>query len=176
MRGFNRVIIAGNLARDPDVRYTVNKKAYVRLSIAVNSRRKDPSGEYKDSVDFIPAVAWGQTAENCGKFLKKGSGVLLEGRLTTSSYEAKDGSGKRFSTEVWIDNLQFIGGSGQSNNSGGNSNSRPQPSISGFMPDEDDFGKPIGESGFDGGAFPSNFGNPAENDIPDGGSESGIPF
>ena len=71
-------IIAGNLAKDPDVRYTVNKRAYARLSVAVSFRRKDPSGEWKDSVDYIPVVTWGTTAENCGKYLKKGNGVYDE--------------------------------------------------------------------------------------------------
>ena len=169
MRGFNRVIIAGNLAKDPDVRYTVNKRAYARLSVAVSFRRKDPSGEWKDSVDYIPVVTWGTTAENCGKYLKKGNGVLLEGRITTSSYDAKDGSGKRYSTEVVADTLQFVGGSGQSSGNNKSSNSRPQNSGNSF-PSDDDFGKSIGESGFGGDAFPDSFTD--ANSVPDGD----IPF
>ena len=178
MRGFNRVIIAGNLARDPDVRRTVNKLAYARFSVAVNYRRKDASGEYKDSVDYIPVIAWGQTAENCEKYLKKGNGVLIEGRITTSTYEAKDGSGKRYNTEVVAENLQFIGGSGQSSGNAGNygNNARPQSSMGGFMPSDGDFGKPIGEGGFDeGGAFQSNFSN-TDSNVPEGASEADIPF
>ena len=177
MRGLNRVIIAGNLARDPDLRQTVNKLAYARFSVAVNNRRKDANGEYKDSVDYIPVVVWGTTAENCGKYLKKGRSVLLEGRITTSTYEAKDGSGKRYNTEVVADNVQFIGGPAQSSNSNNNyGNARPQSnSESDFMPVEDDFGKPIGEGGVSGGSFPSNFTN-TNNNAPDGMSEGDIPF
>ena len=104
MRGFNRAIIAGNLTNDPEVRYTVNKKAYCRFTVAVNNRYKDNNGEYKDSTDYINVVAWNQIAETCGKYLKKGSPVLVEGRIQTTSYDAKDGSGKRYTTEIWIDN------------------------------------------------------------------------
>ena len=99
MRGFNRAIIAGNLTRDPEVRYTVNKRAYARFTVAVNNRYKDANGEYQDSTDYISVVAWGATAETCGKYLKKGSPVLIEGRIRTGSYDAKDGS-KRYTTEV----------------------------------------------------------------------------
>ncbi|MBQ3456245.1 MAG: single-stranded DNA-binding protein [Synergistaceae bacterium] len=61
MRGLNKVIIAGNLARDPDTRYTVNKRAYSRFSVAVNYRYKDQNGEYKDGVDYVPIVVWGKS-------------------------------------------------------------------------------------------------------------------
>ena len=99
MNGLNRAIIAGNLARDPDVRYTVNKKAYTRFTVAVNYRYKDANGEYKDSADYIPVIVWGAQAESCGKYLKKGSPVLVEGRIQTGSYDAKDGT-KRYTTRV----------------------------------------------------------------------------
>ena len=171
MKGFNRVIVAGNLAKDPDVRYTVNKKAYARFSVAVNSRRKEANGEWKDNVEYVPVVTFGQIAENCGKYLKKGSGVLLEGRIVTNTYDAKDGSGKRYTTEVIVENLQFIGGPGQSGN---NNSSRSQPSRNDYMPTDDDFGKSIGESGFGGGAFSGSFSN-TNNNIMDGVPDD-IPF
>ena len=78
MNGLNKVIIAGNLAKDPEVRYTVNKRAYARFSVAVNYRYKDQSGEFKDGVDFVPIVVWGNQADPCGKYLRKGSPVLVE--------------------------------------------------------------------------------------------------
>ncbi|MBQ9419629.1 MAG: single-stranded DNA-binding protein [Synergistaceae bacterium] len=183
MRGYNRVIIAGNLAQDPELRYTVNKSAYARFSVAINTPRKDQNGNYQDSVEYVNVVVWGATAENCGKYLKKGSGVLVEGRLQTSVYEAKDGSGKRRNTEVVGENVQFIGAGNQNsgggsrgsysrsqpqqnqpNNSRGNYNQPSQP----FNPPTDDgFGKSIGESGF--GGFPPDFEPPEpqrDSDVP----------
>ncbi|MBQ7152018.1 MAG: single-stranded DNA-binding protein [Synergistaceae bacterium] len=170
MRGYNRAIIAGNITRDPEVRYTVNKKAYARFSVAVNSRWKNANGEFQDSVEYINIVTWGVTAENCGKYLKKGSGVLVEGRISTSSYEAKDGSGKRYMTEIVADNIQFLSSGGQGQ--GGGSYSRqqaPQSAPQDFMPGDDDFGKSIAESNF--GGFPPEF--PNEN-LPQDNSD--IPF
>lgn len=169
MKGLNRTIIAGNLARDPEVRYTVNKRAWARFSVAVNYRYKDNNGEYKDGVDYIPIVVWGAQGENCGKYLKKGSPVLIEGRITTRSYEANDGSGKRYSTEINADNVIFLS-SGQ-NNTGGYSSYSPMAPGS---PADDEFGKPIGESGFSGGGFAGNFAS--TNEDSNGMSEDNIPF
>lgn len=177
MRGVNRAIIAGNLARDPDLRYTVNKRAYARFSVAVNYRYKDQNGEYKDGVDYIPVVVWGAQAENCGKYLKKGSPIIVEGRIQTGSYDAKDGSGKRYTTDILADNVVFLGsGSGSSDsgsyNSGasyGNAKTSYPPSIS--VPDDSDFGRSIGESGFGGG-----FSNDFDDRTTESHDESGIPF
>ena len=159
MRGFNRVIIAGNLSRDPDLRYTVNKNAYARFSVAINSQRKDSNGNVQENVEYVNILVWGTTAENCGKYLKKGSGVLIEGRLQTSSYEAKDGSGKRYSTEVVAENIQFLGSGSQNQGStgsrgnySGNSNPPRQPNnyrqSPPPVPSDENFGDPIGEEGF----------------------------
>ncbi|MBR1487244.1 MAG: single-stranded DNA-binding protein, partial [Synergistaceae bacterium] len=166
MRGFNRVIIAGNLTRDPELRATVNKRTYARFGVAVNSAWKNQNGELQERVDFINVVVWGQAAENCGKYLKKGSAVLLEGRLQTNTYDARDGSGKRTSTDVVVDNIQFLS-SGQQQNQGGNSwqnnnnnnysrqsaptqqnmNNYNQPPAFDPPPDSS-FGQPIGDDGF----------------------------
>ena len=99
-RGFNKVVLMGNLARDPEVRYTVEKRAWARFTVAVGYTWKNKNGEYQDATDFIPVVAWGPLADRCGRYLKKGSGVLVEGKLRVRSYEARDGSGKKYSTEV----------------------------------------------------------------------------
>ncbi|MBQ9903389.1 MAG: single-stranded DNA-binding protein [Synergistaceae bacterium] len=166
MRGFNRAIIAGNLTKDPEVRYTVNKKAFARFTVAVNNRYKDANGEWQENADYISVVAWGSTAETCGKYLKKGSPVLIEGRIRTGSYDAKDGSGKRYTTEIWVDSMVMLG-SREQGSSGGMS--------SGGRPSDDDFGKSIGESGFSGGGFSQGFADD-NNGMPDAGSEGGIPF
>ena len=153
MRGYNRAIIAGNLTRDPDVRRTVNKRAYARFAVAVNRQYKDTNGEYKELTDYINVVVWGPMAENCEKYLKKGSPVLVDGRIQTSSYDAKDGSGKKYMTEINAENVLFLG-SGQQNqnqNSGGGSYSRtsaPQEWPDMEIPSDDDFGKPLSEVGF----------------------------
>ena len=177
MRGFNRVIIAGNLTRDPDVRYTVNKKAYARFGVAINSTWKNANGELQESTEYVNVVVWGVMAENCGKFLKKGRAVLVEGSLRTTSYEAKDGSGKRTSTEVNADNVVFLG-SGQGGSDGG-FQQRQSGSSSPYnmpVPSDDDFGKSIGESGFGGGGFTPGFAG-GNSGIPDNMDDSGgIPF
>ncbi|MBQ6112631.1 MAG: single-stranded DNA-binding protein [Synergistaceae bacterium] len=174
MRGFNRAIIAGNLTRDPDLRYTVNKRAYARFSVAVNYRYKGENGEYQEGTDYINVVAWGTLGETCGKYLKKGSPVLIEGRIRTGSYEARDGSGKRYTTEIMADNMTMLGSREQSGSSSGQPSSY-QPSFGGYSPSDDDFGKSIGESGF-GGTFSPGFADDDNSGIADAGSDSGIPF
>jgi len=109
-RGFNKVILMGNLARDPEMRYTADRRACAKFAVAVNNTWKDKSGEKQESVDFINIVVFGPMAESCEKYLAKGRPVLVEGRLHTSSYEAKDGTGKRYSTDVIASGVTFLGG------------------------------------------------------------------
>lgn len=97
----NRVILSGNLTRDPEVRYTQNGKAYARMGLAVNRPYS------KDAVDFFNLLAWDKTAEFCGKYLKKGSRILVEGRMQTNSYE-KDGV-KYNGVEIIVENIEFAG-------------------------------------------------------------------
>lgn len=108
-RGFNKVILMGNLARDPEIRYTVDKRAMARLTVAVNYSWKDKNGEFQESADFIPVVAWGFEAEKCEKYLRKGSPVLVEGKIQVRSYEAKDGSGRKYATDVLASGITFLG-------------------------------------------------------------------
>ncbi len=99
----NKIFISGNLTRDPEVRYTQNGKAVAKMGIAV---KRIYSKE--NEVDFFNMTAWEKIAEFCGKYLTKGSRVLVEGRLQTYSYEGKDGV-KRSGVEIWIDNIEFAG-------------------------------------------------------------------
>ena len=117
-RGFNKVILMGNLARDPEIRYTVDKRAMARFAVAVNNTWKDKNGELQESVDFIPVVVWGPSAENCERYLKKGSPGLVEGRIQVRSYEAKDGSGKRYATDVVASGVTFLGSKRQESGGG----------------------------------------------------------
>jgi single-strand DNA-binding protein len=108
-RGFNKVVIMGNLARDPEIRYTATKQAVAKLTVAVGHQYKGKSGEVVDQTDFIPVVVWGSQAENCERYLRKGRPVLVEGRLQVRSYETKEGE-KRIATEVVSQNVVFLGG------------------------------------------------------------------
>ena len=110
----NKVFLSGNLTRDPEVRYTQQGKAYARMGIAVNRRYKE-----KESVDFFNLVAWEKTAEFCGRYLTKGSRVLVEGRIQTSSYENKEGV-KVNSVEIWVDNIEFASSKRQDDGTGNN--------------------------------------------------------
>ena len=166
MRGFNRVILIGNISRDPELRYTLNKRAYVRFSIAVGYSWKDQNGEIKENVDFVPVVAWGPLAEFCGKYLKKGSGVLVEGRIQTGSYEAKDGSGKRYTTDVLASTIQFVGakkddGGGRNFDNGVRETQTKTSSQS------------VRDSGFSDEDFPTDF---SEMELDENGLDAEIPF
>ena len=168
-RGFNKVVLMGNLARDPEVRYTVEKRAWARFTVAVGYTWKNKNGEYQDATDFIPVVAWGPLADRCGRYLKKGSGVLVEGKLRVRSYEARDGSGKKYSTEVEALDVTFVG-SRRSSEDGAFAPQDRRPE-SGFS-DDGDLGKSISAKGF-GDEFPMDF---AEMERDDKDSEADIPF
>ncbi len=107
-RGFNKVVIMGNLTRDPEIRYTASNKACARFTVAVCRTWKGSNGELQEHTDFIPVVVWGPQAENCERYLSKGRPVLVEGQIRPRSYE-KDGQ-KRYVTEVQGDNVVFLGG------------------------------------------------------------------
>ena len=106
MASFNKVILIGNLTRDPELRYTPNGQAVCDFSIAVN-RRYTVNGQERDEVCFIDIVAWSKQAESCGKYLKKGSPVFVEGRLRNDTWEDRDGR-KRSRLRVTADRVQFM--------------------------------------------------------------------
>ena len=103
---FNKVFLIGNLARDPELRYTPSGIPVARFAVAVN-RPKSKNNPEKSEVDFINIVAWRRLAEICGEYLKKGRPVSIEGRLQVRSYE-KDGE-KRTIAEVVADGMQMLG-------------------------------------------------------------------
>jgi single-strand DNA-binding protein len=104
---FNRVIIIGNLGKDPEVRYTSGGKAVVTLSVATNERWKDSAGKKQERTDWHQVVVWGPQAETIGKYLKKGQQALFEGRLQNREYE-KNGQ-KHTVTEIQANRWNFIG-------------------------------------------------------------------
>lgn len=101
----NKVMLIGNLTKDPDVRTTAGGASVTTLSIAVNRRFKDKSGERV--TDYFRVVAWNKLADICGKYLVKGSKVSVSGELQTKDYEAKDGT-KRYVTEILADEVEFL--------------------------------------------------------------------
>lgn len=103
----NRVLMAGRLTRDPELRYTPNGSAVCNFSLAVNRRHKDQSGRWQDDTTFINVVAWQAIAENVNKYLHKGSPVLVEGRLESRSWETETGQ-KRTVIEIRADSVRFL--------------------------------------------------------------------
>jgi single-strand DNA-binding protein len=108
----NKVILVGNLGRDPELRHLPSGQAKCSFSIATTENFTDRGGQKQERTEWHNIVTWGKTAENCGQYLKKGRQVYVEGRITTRSYEAKDGSGKRYITEIIAQTVQFLGGRG----------------------------------------------------------------
>lgn len=104
--GFNKIILMGNLTRDPEVRYTPGGAPVTRFSLAVNHRYKQ-GGETKDDVCFIDVVVFGKQAESSGEYLSKGKGVLVEGRLQQRRWEAEGGQ-KRSKHEVLAQAIRFL--------------------------------------------------------------------
>jgi single-strand DNA-binding protein len=117
----NRVVITGNLTRDPELRSTPGGTSVCKLRVAVNSRRKDgQTGEWVDKPNYFDVTVWGAQGENCANYLSKGRPVAVDGRLDWREWEAQDGS-KRQSIEIIADAVQFLGsrdGSGGGGNGG----------------------------------------------------------
>src|ERR1700690_830910 len=106
-RSLNKVMLIGNLTRDPELKYTPQGTAVVTFSIATNRQWKTESGEMKDSAEFHRIVAWDKLAEICGKMLKKGIRVYVEGRLQTRAWQGQDGSKKK-TTEIVISDMLVL--------------------------------------------------------------------
>lgn len=153
MASFNRVILIGNLTRDPELRYTQSGLAVTDIGLAVNDRRKNQSGEWVEETTFVDVTLWGRTAEIAGEYLSKGAPVFFEGRLKLDTWE-KDGQ-KHSKLKVVGEKLQLIGPKG-----GGKPSGAPRPG--GSQPQFDD--GPPAEYG--AGAQKFSSAEPAEDDIP----------
>jgi single-strand DNA-binding protein len=117
MANFNKVLLLGNLTRDPQLSYTPNQKAVVDFGLAVNRRWKGADGNQREETCFVDCRAFGRQAENINKYLTKGRAVFLEGRLTFNSWTAQDGT-KRSKHRVTVENFQFLPG-GRGGEAGG---------------------------------------------------------
>lgn len=142
----NRVVVVGNLTKDPELKSLPSGTAVCDLRIAVNGRRKDDAGNWVDVPNYFDVVVWGKQGENCATYLEKGRTVAVEGRLQWREWEAK-GGGKRQAVSIVADSVQFIGSGG-----GGGPSGKPAgsdiPAASGALPSS-------------GGDLPS-----ADDDIP----------
>jgi single-strand DNA-binding protein len=118
MANLNKVLLMGNLTRDPEVRYTPKGTAVAELGIAVNRIYSGENGEKREEVTFVDVTVWGRTAENVGEYLKKGRPVFIEGRLQLDSWEDKQSGQKRNKLKVVADNVQFLGSRGGSGGGG----------------------------------------------------------
>jgi single-strand DNA-binding protein len=119
MANFNKVILLGNLTRDIEVRFTQGGLAIAKFGLAVNRRATSKDGETKETTCFVDVTAFGKQAEILEKYVSKGSPLFMEGRLEFSTWEDKNGGGKRSKLEVILENFQFIGGGQQSGGGGG---------------------------------------------------------
>jgi single-strand DNA-binding protein len=122
MASFNRVILLGNVTRDPELRYISSGTAVTDVGLAVNDRRKNASGEWVEETTFVDVTLWGRTAEVAGEYVTKGSPLLIEGRLKLDTWE-KDGK-KNSKLRVVCDRMQLLGGRGDGGGGRGRS-SRP---------------------------------------------------
>ncbi|MEA2391655.1 MAG: single-strand DNA-binding protein [Solirubrobacteraceae bacterium] len=143
----NRVVMTGNLTRDPELRSTPSGTSVCSLRLACNTRRKGASGEWEDKPNYFDVTVWGQQGENCARFLSKGRPIALDGRLEWREWETKEGQ-KRQTVDIIADSVQFLGG--RDDAGGGN----------GFTPRED---VPIDSRDFQ--TAPAG-GGASEDDIP----------
>jgi single-strand DNA-binding protein len=109
-KSVNKVILVGNLGKDPEVKYTPSGTAVANLAIATNERFKDKEGNWQDRTEWHRVVAWQRLAEIAGEYLKKGRQVYIEGSLRTRSWDDKETGQKKFMTEIWANDLVLLGG------------------------------------------------------------------
>jgi single-strand DNA-binding protein len=115
----NRVVLVGNLTKDPELRHTGGGTPVCSLRIAVNTRRKDSTGQWTEKPNYFDITVWGNQGESCAQYLAKGRPVAVDGRLEWREWDAQDGT-KRQAVEIIADSVQFLGGRGESGGDGGN--------------------------------------------------------
>jgi single-strand DNA-binding protein len=113
----NKVILVGNLGKDPELRYTAGGTAVCTFSLATSERYKDRDGQQQEKTEWHNIVAWRQLAEICGKYLVKGKQIYIEGKIQSRSYDDRDGN-KRYITEIVVDQMQMLGRPGDDSGGG----------------------------------------------------------
>jgi len=149
MASYNRVILIGNLTRDPELRYLQSGMAVTDIGLAVNDRRKNANGEWVEEATFVDVTLWGRTAEIAGEYLSKGSPVFVEGRLKLDSWDDKQSGQKRSKMRVVCERMQLLSGRGPGggpDNGGSRAPARQQNArnndYSQAAPPDDSFGQP----------------------------------
>ena len=137
MRGFSKAIITGNLTRDPELRTTPNGASVCSFSVAVNRVYRDSNGEQKEDVSFIDCSAWGKLGEMINQYAKKGSGVLVSGRLDQRSWEDKTSGQKRSRVEIVVEDFNFTGSAPNGSGAGASVEPAAPSDIPDDIPDEE---------------------------------------
>ncbi len=165
MASYNKVILMGNLTRDPQMRYLPNQTPVVEIGLAVNRRWKTQDGQQRDEVCFVDCAAFGRQAETINKYVHKGDPILVEGRLKFDMWQAQDGT-KRSKHQVVIEEFQFIGGRQGGGGAPGGAGPRE---AGGSSPSGDGRGEPMPPEPFDEGGYdapPSGGGGGGGDHIP----------
>jgi single-strand DNA-binding protein len=149
MASFNKVLLMGNLTRDPQLKYLPSQTPVVEFGLACNRKWRTPQGEDREEATFVECAAFGKQAEVINQYCQKGKGLFIEGRLKYDTWEDKQGGGKRSKLSVVIENFQFIGGRDGGGGGGGpsgrdESDQRPAPQRRGPAPQQQQ-APPIGE-------------------------------
>jgi single-strand DNA-binding protein len=155
----NRVTITGNLTRDPELRALPSGTEVCQLGVAVNGRRKNPqTGQWEEEPNFFDVTVFGAQGQNCAQYLSKGRPVAIDGRLRWSSWDDKNGGGKRSKVDIVAQTVQFLGGRDEGGAPGGGGQANQGFAAGGDLPSADtsDFADPVGA--------PSGGG--ADDDIP----------
>ena len=124
----NRVVLTGNLTRDPELRNTSGGTPVCSLRLACNTRRRDSGGEWVDKPNFFDVTVWGAQGENCATYLQKGRPVAVDGRLEWREWQDKEGNNRQ-SVEIVADNIQFLGGREEGGMGGGGGGFTPRSDV-----------------------------------------------
>ncbi|MBI1346705.1 single-stranded DNA-binding protein [bacterium] len=157
MASFNKVILVGNLTRDPQVRYTPGGTAVAEIGLAVNRQWFDKqTNSRREEVTFVDVTLWGRTAEIAGEYLGKGRQVLVEGRLQTDTWDDKESGQKRSKLRVVCENMTMLGSRNEGGGApaGGGNRGRPAAAASGNFSDAESYGSE--PSNYDVGAPPDD--------------------
>lgn len=145
MKSVNKVILVGNLGKDPELKYTPSGTAVAKFSIATSYRFKDKNEQWQDQTEWHNVVAWARLAEIAGEYLKKGSKVYVEGRLQTRSWDDKNTNQKKYMTEVVVNDLVLLGGRGEgAGEDGGRSRAASASSFDQRVPEPEHAGAASG--------------------------------
>jgi single-strand DNA-binding protein len=142
---YNLVVLGGRLTRDPEIRYTQGGTAVAELNIAVNRRWKSEGGEDKEEVSFFNCTAFGRTAETIGQYMRKGSDILVDGRLKQETWEDKQTHANRSAIKVIIQTFQFVGGKKEGGQSAGGKGATPKTANQKVRESAESDGPPIEE-------------------------------